>query len=62
MGRRANLGIFAMFVVDAWMCYSNAKKVEGDRYGLVKRNTSPYGCDLLAYGWMDQDHREVTDT
>ena len=29
----------------------------GDRYGLVKRKTSPYGCDLLAYVWMDQDRR-----
>ena len=29
----------------------------GYRYGLVKRNTSPYGCDLLAYVWMDQDRR-----
>ena len=26
-------------------------------YGLVKRKTSPYGCDLLAYVWMDQDRR-----
>ena len=26
----------------------------GDRYGLVKRKTSPYRCDLLAYVWMDQ--------
>ena len=25
--------------------------------GLVKRKTSPYGCDLLAYVWMDQDRR-----
>ena len=26
--KRANLGILAMCVVDAWMCYSNAKNVE----------------------------------
>ena len=29
----------------------------GDRYRLVKRKTSPYGCDLLAYVWMDQYRR-----
>ena len=29
----------------------------GERYGLIKRNTSPYGCDLLEYVWMDQDRR-----
>ena len=27
--KRANLGIFLMCVVDAWMCYSNATKVKG---------------------------------
>ena len=27
------------------------------RYGLVKRKTIPYGCDLLVYVWMDQDRR-----
>ena len=26
-------------------------------YGLVKRKTSSYGCDLLEYVWMDQDRR-----
>ena len=26
--KSANLGIFAMFVVDAWMCYINTTKVE----------------------------------
>ena len=26
----------------------------GDRYGMVKSKTIPYGCDLLAYVWMDQ--------
>ena len=29
----------------------------GDMYAMVKRDTSPYGCDLLAYVQMDQDHR-----
>ena len=29
----------------------------GDSYGLVKRKTSPYGCDLLAYVWIYQDSR-----
>ena len=28
----------------------------GNRYGLVNRNTSPYGSELLAYVWMDQVH------
>ena len=28
-----------------------------DRYGMVKSNTSPYMCDLLAYVWMDQYRR-----
>ena len=28
-----------------------------DRYVLVKRKTSPYWCDLLEYGWMDQYSR-----
>ena len=26
--KRENLGIFAIFFVDAWMCYSNAEKVK----------------------------------
>ena len=32
---------------------SQEPEKRGDRYGLVKRNTSPYGCDLFAYVWMD---------
>ena len=30
----------------------------GDMYGLVKRKTSPYGCDMFEYVWMDKDHRQ----
>ena len=37
--------------------YSQEIEKRGDIYGLVKRKTSPYGCDLLSYAWMDQDCR-----
>ena len=37
--------------------YSQELEKRGDRYGLVKRKTRPYRCDLLAYIWMDQDGR-----
>ena len=33
--------------------YGACSKKGGDMYGLVKRNTSPHGCDLLAYVWID---------
>ena len=37
------------------MAHLSSQELEkrGDRYGLVKRKTSPYGCGLLAYVWMD---------
>ena len=38
------------------LAYQELEK-RGDWYGLVKRKTSPYGCDLLAHVWMDQDRR-----
>ena len=41
------------------MTYLASQELEkvGDRYGLVNRKTSPYGCDLLAYVRIYQDIR-----
>ena len=41
------------------MAYLSSQELDkkGDRYGLVKRNKIPHGCDLLAYLWMDQYRR-----
>ena len=41
------------------MAHLSSQELEkrGDSYGMVKRNTSPYGCELSAYIFMDQDRR-----
>ena len=37
----------------AHLAYQEIEK-RGERYELVKRNNSPYGCNLLEYVCMDQ--------